>query len=376
MNRRERLTAAIHGRPVDRTPVSFYEIDGFNQDCANPDPFNVFNAPSWKPLIELARDHSDVIVNGGSGAWNTAPDPLKDRRTDETWTDEKGSRFTKTTIRADDRLLTSLTRRDPDVDTVWTIEHLLKDEDDFRAWLALPDHACDYRMNLDYVRDSEARLGDAGIHMMNVADPVCCVASLFDMGTWTVMALTEPVLMRAALEKVWPHCIAPVELAARECPGHLWRIVGPEYAAEPYLPPKLFNEYVTPYVTRQVEAIQRHGGVARVHCHGRIRNALPFIAATGCHGLDPIEPPHQGDVELSYVREQYGEQMTLFGNIEITDIENMPTADFEKKIATALREGPGKRGFVLMPSACPYGRTISPVCLRNYERMIEMAAQC
>ena len=36
------------------------------------------------------------------------------------------------------------------------------------------------------------------------------------------------------------------------------------------------------------------------------------IAATGCVGLDPIEPPPQGDVHLAYVREQVGRQMVLF----------------------------------------------------------------
>jgi hypothetical protein len=67
--------------------------------------------------------------------------------------------------------------------------------------------------------------------------------------------------------------------------------------------------------------------------------------------------------------------MVLFGNIEVSDIENLPAAEFEKKVAAALREGtegPG-RGFVLMPSACPYGRVLPERTLRNYELMVEMA---
>jgi len=30
------------------------------------------------------------------------------------------------------------------------------------------------------------------------------------------------------------------------------------------------------------------------------------------------------------------------------------------------------RGFVLMPSACPYGRILSSLTLRNYEKMVEI----
>ncbi|MHC4886656.1 MAG: uroporphyrinogen decarboxylase family protein, partial [Planctomycetota bacterium] len=141
--------------------------------------------------------------------------------------------------------------------------------------------------------------------------------------------------------------------------------------SEPYLPPSLFREYVTGYDGRIVNAIQRDGGYARIHSHGRLAGILDAIAETGCTGLDPIEPPHQGDMELKEVRERVGDQMTLFGNIEITDIENLPAEAFEEKVRTALEEGPGGRGFVLMPSASPYGRTITPRCLRNYEIMVE-----
>jgi len=79
-------------------------------------------------------------------------------------------------------------------------------------------------------------------------------------------------------------------------------------------------------------------------------------------------------VQLSCVRERYGRQMVLFGNLEASDIENLPADEFEKKIAAALREGTAGtgRGFVLMPSACPYGRVLSERALNNYRKMIEM----
>ena len=92
----------------------------------------------------------------------------------------------------------------------------------------------------------------------------------------------------------------------------------------------------------------------------------------GADGLDPIEPPPQGDVELIDVRRQAGEQMVLFGNLEVADIENLSPPRVREKVVQALREGtagPG-RGFVLMPSASPYGRTITPTGLANYQTMV------
>ncbi len=374
MLRRDRLMATLRGEPVDRPPVCFYELNGLDQNPADPDPFNIFRDPSWKPLLDLTRDKSDVIVMRGVPFINTAPDPAEDLTTRETWCDERGSRIERTVIRAGGRTLTSVARRDPDINTVWTVEHLLKDVADFEAWINMPQAAFSGEPDIRSVLDAEARIGDSGIVMIDTYDPLCVVALLFEMGLFTVTALTENALIHRALEKVASVLQPQVEAIAKALPGRLWRIYGPEIASPPYLPPHLFEEYAMRYDTPMVEAIQRHGGYARIHSHGRLHDVLDHIAASGCLALDPIEPPPQGDVTLGYVRRKYGRQMALFGNLEVSDLENLPTAKFTKKVETALREGtegPG-RGFVLMPSAAPYGRHLPAQTLRNYEEMIRL----
>jgi uroporphyrinogen-III decarboxylase len=209
--------------------------------------------------------------------------------------------------------------------------------------------------------------------MIDTPDPLCDAASLFDMGTFTIVAMTEPQLFGRLLDRIAAVLQPRTEAVSAALPGRLWRIFGPEYAGPPYLPPSLYEQYVVRYDRPMVQAIHTHGGFARIHAHGNLRDVLDSIVSTGCDGLDPIEPPPQGDVELAYVRERYGDKLVLFGNLEITDIENLPAPQFRKKVEQALREGTaGKgRGFVLMPSACPYGRKLSASTLRNYEIMLE-----
>ena len=376
MNRRERLMATLRGEPVDRPAVCFYEITGYvgDQDPSDPDPFNIYSHPSWRPLLELAWERTDIIPRRGVPFRNAPPDPLKELTSSEEWTDADGRRFHRVTIRAGARTLTTLTRRDPEVNTVWTLEHLLKDEDDFRAWIDLPQAEFGGEPDTEEFLAVERDTGDRGIVLIDRADALCQVAALFDMATYTIIALTEPELMHRALEKVQRLRLPQAEAIAKALPGRLWRVVGPEYASPPYLPPHLFREYVTRYDTPLVEAIQRPGGFARIHSHGKLREVLDHIAATGCLGLDPVEPPGQGDVSLAYVRGKYGRQMALFGNIEATDLENLPAKQFREKVATALREGTAGegRGFVLMPSACPYGRVLPEKALVNYRAMVEM----
>jgi len=271
-------------------------------------------------------------------------------------------------------MLTSLTRRDREVNTVWTLEHFIKDKEDLEAFLELPDEVLSEEVDVANLVEADCWVGDRGIVMVDSPDPLCASAGLFSMEDYTVMAFYEPDLFHRLLEKFTRVLHPRTEIVAREFPGHLWRIFGPEYASEPFLPTRLFEEYVMRYTGPMVEIIRRHGGFARIHCHGRIRRLLPYLAQMGASATDPIEPPPQGDITLAEVRREYGRQFVLFGNIEIADIENLPPSQFEKIVAQTLSDGTAGegRGFVLLPSAAPYGRTITPRALANYQTMVRL----
>lgn len=373
MNRRERLMATLAGRAVDRPPVCFYEINGLDETTSPDDPFNIYTHPSWAPVIELARQQTDRIVMR-SVPFSGPPDPLDELSEVKTWF-ENGARFERCTIRCPGRTLTSTSRRDPDVNTIWQVEHLLKDADDLRAYLELPMPAAVSEPDIRGVLEAEAALGDSGIVMIDTDDPLCKAAMLFDMATYTVVASREPDLFQRLLERFASQLLPRTEAVARALPGRLWRIYGPEFASPPYLHPRLFHEFVIRYDAPMVRAIQAGGGFARIHSHGRLRLILADIISTGCDGLDPIEPPPQGDMALAEVRRLAGEQMVLFGNLEASDLELLPTAEFRQRVRRALDEGQGGRGFVLMPSACPYGRVLPAQARLNYEVMVDMVAR-
>jgi hypothetical protein len=373
MKRRERLLATLRGDAVDRSAVSFYEINGLDEDPANNDPYNIYTHPSWHSLLELAREKTDRMVMRGIYSSSIIGNPLE-RLFKTNSVVSNGSCYTTRYLLTPNRTLTTRTRRDPDVNTIWTEEHLFKTVDDINAFLALslPDSSGD--LDIQPVLEAETALEDTGIVMIDTPDPLCLAASLFNMAEYTVIAMTEKPLFQQLLERFAFVLIPAVKAVSVALPGRLWRIYGPEYASPPYLPPSLFRDYVCRYVKPMIETIQQSGGYARVHCHGNLRLILDDIAAMGPDGLDPIEPPPQGDVELSYVRERCGKEVVLFGNLEMSDIENMPTARFEENIKRAIEQGTAGegRGFVLMPSACPYGRRLSTRVIKNYEKMIEI----
>ncbi len=383
MTRRERLMATLRGEPVDRPPVSFYEIGGFRIDPADPDPYNIYNSPDWRPLIELAEQHTDII---------RLMSPVRERSIDPTGSaiggrwheffredlqDDGEARMTRTQLAVAGRTLTQVTKRERQVNTVWTVEHLLKNAADVEAYLTVPDEAFTERVDIAPLEAEEVALADRGIVMVDTEDPLCAAAALMSMEDYTVLAFTEPALFHRLLEKMARRIQPRTAQVSRLFPGRLWRIYGPEYASEPYLPPRLFHEYVVRYVAPMIREIHAHGGYARIHCHGRVKNILDMIAGMDADALDPIEPPPQGDVALREVRQRHGRQLVLFGNLEIADIEMLPTPRFSELVKRALDEGTAGegRGFVLQPSASPYGRTLTPVTLRNYEAMLRLAEE-
>lgn len=382
MTKRERLMATLRGEPVDRPGVNFYEIGGFDVDPSDPDEFNVYQDPSWRPLLELAEERTDLIrmrsavrsrswdpQTASPGGQNEANLVQVCKYVEDQW------HCTRTTIRTGGGTLSSTTRRSREVDTIWTTEHLLKNVDDLKAYLELPDEFFAEEIDVARLIEDDAEVGERGIVMVDTEDPICAAASLFRMEDFLTVALTEPVLFHRLLEKLSCPLYARTERVAEAFPGHLWRIYGPEYAAEPFLPPRLFKEYVVRYTEPMVRAIQKHGGFARVHCHGRLNAILDLICQMGADATDPIEPPPHGDVRLGYVRRRYGDKLVLFGNIELSDIESMEPAVFERLVAQALTDGTRGhgRGFVLIPSSAPNGRQITPRILKNYETMVRLA---
>ncbi|MDR1565825.1 MAG: hypothetical protein LBS48_00900 [Treponema sp.] len=374
MTPKERLYAALEGRETDRPPVCFYEIDGYSQKPDNPDEYNIYNDPSWEPVLRLARDYSDRIVLSSIRFKNPSP-PLFPAFCKRTETDNAGNLHTYCSTTLHGKTYSSHTLRERDVYTTWVVEHPFKEPEDLAHWLRYGDTDDSEPLpDLTGVEEAEAALGDTGIVCIDIGSPLLDVASMFSMEDFLVTALQERELMHAALTHVARRRLKETEAIAKVVPGRLWRIYGPEYACVPFLPPALFDEYSAAYDAPMADTIKQSGGFPRIHCHGRLKQVMPLIRKTGWTAIDPVEPPPQGDVTLREARDLLGEDITIFGNLEVNAIETADESEFSAHVRRAIEEGPNKEGrrFVLMPSSSPFGRHVSERVVKNYSIMIEL----
>ncbi|HEY3378924.1 MAG TPA: uroporphyrinogen decarboxylase family protein [Armatimonadota bacterium] len=357
MTGRERLLATLQRQPVDRVPISTYELSAFGTwDWP-------VREPSYARLIDEVTERTEALP-----LWNPTVNTVSEPPEITTW-QEDGSTLTRTTLQTPKGPLTSVTRIMPNIQTTWTIEHLCKTEDDIARYLSLPIQPAP--VDTSGFAPLDAAVGERGLVLCDTGDAIGHAASLFEFGEFTVLAMTEPALIRALCDREHERIMHVLRAMLAAGCGPLYRIWGPEYCTPPYLPPRAFREFVVPYISEMISLIHAHGCYARVHSHGRVAEVLDLIVATGADALDPVEPPPDGDITLAEVKARYGDQLILFGNMELKYLETETPPEIDARVREMMTEAKAGGGYVLMPTAAPINIPLSPRTEANYLAFIE-----
>ncbi len=356
---RERVLRTLRREAVDRVPISTYELAGYNSGSW----YN--RQPSYKKLMEFIREKTECLYGCSYSCPNSA---LKVIQTDERW-EEDEHRFHRVTLHTPKGDLKALYRSQDDLHTTWCLEHFLKDIDDIEKWLSIPYEPGE--VGIDGVKKAEEEVGDGGIPFVDQADPVCVVAELFNFEDFLLNWLTDRHRIVYALDVIFERQYYGLKRALELGAGPAFRIVGPEYATPPYVPPEDFRELVVKYDRKLIELIHEHGGFARIHCHGRIREALPMMVEMGADGTDPIEAPPSGDIELAEVKKLYGKELVLFGNMQLRDLEFFTPNEVDEFVKEAMEAAKEGGGYVLMPTASPIDAPLKPETESNYYAFID-----
>jgi len=347
MTPRERLLATLCGEPTDRVPVSLYEIDGFTT-AACPDHV------SYEPIRKAARERLDNMVFCGGGI----PGPMgflmsaggEDLVTSETHRDGV-SRVTMTRVRTPKGPLQTVSRRNPATYTTWTTEYLLKGPEDVDRLLSLPYQPAP--VDIGGVRAVQETVGERGIPLVDIGDPIGAAGYLMEFQALLELVAFDRKRVLDLLDWALERQLHITKSLLEQGAGPLFRLVGAEFATPPYMRPDDFRAFVVEYDRPIIEMIHRYGQQVRLHCHGRLREVLDSIAELEADGLDPVEAPPGGDIELAEVKRAIGDVICLMGNIQESMFELATEQELRDEVRRTLDVGaPGGR-FVLMPTATP-----------------------
>ena len=202
--------------------------------------------------------------------------------------------------------------------TVWDLEPLIKNWDDFRIWAKwrpIPIRA-DFRA-MQTVRD---RLGDKGIirvHPFSAGQGSPWQSLCILMGTEACIyaAHDEPDQVHAALA-----CILEMTLKATELwqgiPGDMIE-TGGGAGSNTVISPTIFREFCLPYDQKQHAAFHEQNLKIVYHLCGGLMQMLDMVVQNGADGLETMTPVNMGgDCDLAEASRRAGDRLFFIGGFD------------------------------------------------------------
>ena len=129
-------------------------------------------------------------------------------------------------------------------------------------------------------------------------------------------------------------------------------LISSAFAGAGFISRDMYREFVLPYERRVVEAIHEFGIPAYTHTCGAIGDRLDLMAETGLDGIDTLDPPPLGTVDLAQAKAEFGQRLFFKGNLDaVNEMLYADDARFRQAVLDRLRIGKPGSGYILS-SAC------------------------
>jgi len=137
----------------------------------------------------------------------------------------------------------------------------------------------------------------------------------------------------------------------------------------PFLSPRLFSKFVTPFLTQTITAYREMGFYAIKHTDGNIMPIIDQLVGANPHALHSLDP--MAGVDIAEVKRLYGDQICLIGNVNCAELDTGTEEDIIASTRYALQNGMPGGGYIFSTSNCVY----TGMPLEKYELMLEIWKQ-
>jgi uroporphyrinogen-III decarboxylase len=210
---------------------------------------------------------------------------------------------------------------------------------------------------------------DVSIHV-EVFSPFTHLMELFGYEHALLALVDATKICHELLGVLTQNVLAQVELHAGCQPDAI--LVSSAFAGAGFISRRMYEEFVIPYEDLAFRAIHRHGIKSYVHTCGAIGDRLDLMSKTAVDGIDTLDPPPLGTVNLEDAKSKYGERFFFKGNLDsVNEMLNADEKTFERAVKERIRIGKPGSGYILS-SACSVAPHVNPERLKW---LAELAAQ-
>ncbi|MEN8226696.1 MAG: uroporphyrinogen decarboxylase family protein [Bacteroidota bacterium] len=203
-----------------------------------------------------------------------------------------------------------------------------------------------------------------------VCSPLDYLLDLLGYENGLVAMITAPEKVTKILEKFTVGVVKMTTGLAAHPSVDAIKISSP-FAGMGFISPEFYRQFELPYLTQVSDAIKAQGIPGYVHTCGHINDRLEIMAESGITGLECLDPPPIGDVELDDAFNRVGDNMFIKGNIDsVNTLLNGTELTIREDVVKRLQIGMQNRGFILS-TAC----SISPKVPKERIQILAKLAQ-
>ena len=359
MTPRERLLAAIEGRPTDRPAWAPELNDAFVRKVlreADLDPEKVDNPYATANQLvggdtfqKITPYQPDMLWEAGQNAEKMRHLRVERRR--------EGNRLISRFILKHGEL-TSVEVTVPEAHTTYCLEHPIKSVDDFPAYRELIE-GMEFELLPEVWEEAERSIGPRGLATITGPETPLMGLIMYHCGIErTLYLLMDHPKETAELMEVIHQRNLEVYRLICQLPG---RVVRPfEDTSSSLTAPWMFEKYCAPYLDEYAEICHQHGKLFIVHMCGLLREMLPLIAQTKIDGIEALTPPPTGNCPPELAREHLPEAV-IIGGMDPTRLVGASPAQVEEMVEDILQRMDGDRRFILGSEEVPVGADLRSV---------------
>jgi hypothetical protein len=210
-------------------------------------------------------------------------------------------------------------------------------------------------------RTIELVLGEVGEQLSvhgEIFSPFTQLMELFGYERALMYLIDEPDRCRAILAA---YAQGAADLGVRQARRGVDAVlISSAFAGGGFISPGQYRQFVLPYEAQLVGRIQQEDVPVYTHTCGRLGDRLELMAETGIDGIDTLDPPPLGSVDLEDAKRRVGDRVFFKGNIDpVGTLLTKTRAEVREDALWRLKIG-SRRGGYILSSACSVSPRVPP----------------
>jgi uroporphyrinogen decarboxylase len=218
----------------------------------------------------------------------------------------------------------------------------------------------------DGVRAAKRTFGDTILIGSIVGNTVHSIENMQDWTQFAVDLIERPEQIHASAEAKTQTALVAFDRLADAGADFVHIVNDVAFNGGPFISPRQFREFITPYLARQVEYVRKRGVIPFVHTDGNIVPVLDDFLSLGAACFQSVDP--MAGMDIAEVKRRCAGKLALMGNVQCNLLQDGPKEAIRKSARYCLENAAPGGGYIFGTS-----NTIFPgMPLENYEYMLEV----